>query len=114
MYKICTGLNEYYFSEQNPSETNIPNDLYDKIYEHDSEGKFIKFNIDPNILSQLNIDQIWEIRTDIDRYFDMCADFSYDNKSNDTKEIINCKLCLNIIDTYLVVKVGARLETYCE
>ena len=117
MYKIYTGYDEYYMSEKNPSDTNIPNELYDKVYILDSEGGIIKFYIDVDILNQLNIDQIWEIRVDIDRDLTLYYDFDMDKAKDpiyNTAEIVNCKLCLNIIDTYLAVKVDSRLETYCD
>lgn len=110
MYKIYTGLNEYYLSEQNPSDTNIPNEIYDRVY-GTSEG-YNDYFIDINDLNKLSVDQVYEIRTDIDR--DLDAMTWSENYNDETRyRITNCKLCLNIINTYLNIVYNKNFEVFC-
>ena len=117
MYKIYTGFDEYYMSEQNPSDTHIPNDIYDKVYICDSEGRIINFYIDVDILNQLNREQIDEIGYDINQFLEMAYDYDitkeHDSRFN-TPDIVNYKLCLNIINTYRILKFNSNLGIYNE
>lgn len=114
MYRIYTGVDEYYLSEQNPSESHMPNEVYDKVYIKDSEGRIYKYYVDVALLNQLNRDQLceimYDIRIDLESYED---DDDYDPHSD---TVINCKLCLNILYTYYILRFNpeSKVGLYCD